>query len=225
MFRVEDKYALTTNECQIIKERLGTLIGVDQNDINQQGYKISSLYFDNVYDSSLKDTIAGTPLRHKYRIRIYNDSLDVIKLEVKTKYYNRISKQSVNISYEDMLKLIRSEAIEQGDDFRDPKTVFNIGIKAEGLRPKIIVTYERKAFVYDFGNVRITLDENIRGSNQIQQFGISNLSYEYPTDNYPVLEVKYDEFLPDFIAQILEINNLWKISTSKYRLCREIYYL
>jgi hypothetical protein len=105
----------------------------------------------------------------------------------------------------------------------DPRTNFALAIRNRGLKPKVIVTYERKAFVYETGNVRITFDRNVRGSNRIDLFGDKNLLYEYPKDYNAILEVKYDEFLPDFIAQSLEIDSMWQVSYSKYKICRELY--
>lgn len=224
MYRVEDKYSISPEEFFVLKERLGVIMPSDSNDKNGVGYKISSVYFDDIYDTHYTDTVDGNPVRKKYRIRIYNDSFNMIKLEVKYKQYNRIKKLSRKISYRQMLALINGDTIEYDSDcLEDPITDFNMEIRQRLLRPKVIVTYERKAFVNMAGNVRITFDTGVRASDRVMEFGKKELVYDYPEDINSVLEVKYDEFLPQHIAQTLELNTMWQTSFSKYRICREVY--
>lgn len=226
MFRVEDKYNLSPDNLILMKHRMDALLQPDDFTCNEIGYKISSVYFDDIYDTHLLDTINGNPIRQKFRIRIYNDCFDTIKLEVKSKQYNWIRKKSKAISYEQMQMLLMGEPVDFGEmseDLEDPGWAFNIGITSRALKPKVIVTYERKAYINETGNVRITFDENVRGSNRIDLFGTSDLVYDYPEEGDSILEVKYDEVLPDYIAQTLEMNQMWKASFSKYKLCRELY--
>ena len=159
--------------------------------------------------------------RNKYRIRIYNDSLDVIKLEVKSKRDNRILKRSRTISIAEMKSLINGECIEDSASEEDPATLFNLAIKTRGLRPRVIVAYERKAYVYEPGNVRITFDRNVRASGRVEEFGQKNIVYDFLQEYDKVLEVKYDEFIPDFLLQLLELGNMQQSAYSKYQLCRE----
>lgn len=222
MYRVEDKYVLPHTDFFLLRNRIETILSPDSNS-NDDGYKISSVYFDDIEDIHLRDTVEGNPVRQKYRIRIYNDSFNVIKLEVKFKQYNRIFKKAQKISVEELRRLINCQTIESPNDLNNARCLFNLAITERGLRPKVIVTYERKAFVYNPGNVRITFDSNLRGSNQIKYFGDKNLVYDYPEGTGTVLEVKYDEFLPKFIAQTLEIDSMWQTANSKYRICREIF--
>lgn len=155
----------------MLQSRMEAALRSDVNEGGSDGYRISSLYFDDIRDSCLQDTVDGVNRRNKYRIRIYNDSLDVIKLEVKSKKNNRIQKRSKTISKAQMESLMRGECIEDGASAKDPATLFNLAIRTQGLRPKVIVTYERKAYVYEPGNVRITLDRNVRASSRVEAFG------------------------------------------------------
>lgn len=224
MLRVEDKYLVPYIDYCLLRERLSAVALLDYySEGKPDGYKISSLYFDDMYDSNYYDTVSGNPIRKKYRIRLYNDSLAPIKLEVKTKYYSRISKESCLISVDEMNKLIRGELIEWGETRDNPRSAFNEAISVKKLVPKIIVTYERNAFVYDFGNMRITFDHDIRTSNLVEYFGKPGIHYSrLKMDNY-ILEVKYDEFIPDFMVQTLRVNTMWQTSFSKYRICCEMF--
>lgn len=224
MYRVEDKYSCTSQELTILQSRIGAILKPDSHENNDEGYSIISVYFDDIYDTHMQDTIDGNSFRDKYRIRIYNHSFDTIKLEVKSKSYNRVNKKSSLITFDQMQQLLQGNSIEHGNSLEDPATLFHIAISQRRLSPKVIVAYERKAYIYEPGNVRITFDRNIRASNQIELFGNSKITYDnLRQENNAVLEVKYDEFMPGFISQMLETGNMRQTSYSKYRLCREIY--
>lgn len=221
MYRVEDKYMLNKPNMFILEHRISTILQPDMYS-GAEGYNISSVYFDDLFDTCFNDTLDGIEDRDKYRIRIYNNSFDVIKLEVKHKKRNRISKDSCSITYEQLKALLQGEPI-LGDNNPTIRQ-FNLAISERGLRPKVIVTYERNAYVYDAGNVRITFDRNVRASRDIDRFGQPDLIYD-TVDNVDdledIVEVKYDEFLPAFIADNLEMGQMVQVSFSKYGLCRE----
>lgn len=222
MYRVEDKYICSNQELFSLQSRLECVLESDSNQRDSRGYVITSVYFDDLYDSHMQDTVDGNKERSKYRIRIYNHSLDAIKLEVKYKKYSRIFKISKTITKEQMDMLLSGQCIDESCmSMRNPITLFNIAIKKRGLRPKVIVEYERKAYVFGPGNVRITFDRNLRYSTQVEQFGKRDTVFCQVREFPNVLEVKYDELLPGFIAQLLEIGNLNQTSYSKYRICRE----
>lgn len=111
MYRVEDKYGCTDMQLIMLQSRMEAVLKPDINEGGPEGYRITSLYFDDLTDSCLRDTVDGVNRRNKYRIRIYNDSLDVIKLEVKTKRDNRILKRSKTITREQMESLMRGNAL------------------------------------------------------------------------------------------------------------------
>ena len=136
---------------------------------------------------------------------------------------NRVRKKSRNITEEELRKLMNGECIRSQSSMEDPATLFNLAIQMDILRPKVIVTYERKAFVFAPGNVRITLDRNIRSSNYVEHFGDSEISFDFLKEQDEIVEVKYDEFIPEFILQLLELGNMQQIAYSKYKLCRERY--
>lgn len=222
MWRVEDKYVCSEQELLILQANIGSILGEDHHQCDDSGYCITSVYFDDLYDSAYRDAVDGNAIRRKYRIRIYNGSLRQIKLEIKDKRYSRVLKKSQLITEDQMYQLLEGQQINCGQyDMESPAGLFNLALVQNRLRPKIIVEYDRKAFVYQPGNVRITFDRNIRFSDQITRFGRERISYDYLDNPGDVLEVKYDEFLPQFIAQTLEAGNMIQASYSKYALSRE----
>lgn len=223
MYRVEDKFICDEKQLFYLQSKLECILHTDQNQESQYGYMITSVYFDDYQDRHLIDAVNGNQVREKYRIRIYNGSYDVIKLEVKYKRDSRILKKSCRISREQMIKLLQGQCIEDCAPSLDSTiTLFNIAINERKLRPVIIVEYDRKAFVFDAGNVRITLDRNLRFSKRVDLFmQEAEFPRTYVQKPDSVLEVKYDEFLPGFIAGILETGNMRQEAYSKYRICRQ----
>lgn len=202
MFRVEDKYLLSHTSMWELENRISAILKSDSHNIDNNGYKISSLYFDDINDTCLRDTLSGNPIRNKYRLRIYNDSLDTIKCEVKSKLYNRTLKNSKTISKDDMLSLCIGDCIEDTEDSSDPRFCFNTAIKTNLLRPRVIVTYERQSYISELGNVRITFDRNVRASRLTESFGCSDIIYDYPAkEQRNILEVKYDGYIPNYILK------------------------
>ena len=223
MYRVEDKYTCDEKQLAVLQARLKTVLRPDYNQSGDEGYQITSVYFDDLYDTHLQDTEDGNRLREKYRIRIYNDSFETIKLEIKYKRDSRVFKRAETISAEQMKRLLAGQCIPDKSPSADSTiTLFNLAIANRGLRPRVIVEYDRAAYVFDAGNVRITLDRNLRASTDFDGFIHKNQAYYRPVPEFDrVLEVKYDELLPGFIARLLETGNMNQTSFSKYRLCRE----
>lgn len=224
MYRVEDKFTCHEQDMVLLQARLKTILPPDQNQVGDYGYKITSVYFDDLQDTHLQDTEDGTRLREKYRIRIYNDSFETIKLEVKYKKDSRVFKKAKSITFSQLKQLLAGECIPDANPSTDSTiTLFNLAILTRGLRPKVIVEYDRAAYVFEAGNVRITLDRNLRASTDFDAFLNNNQAhYDSVPEFDRVLEVKYDEFLPGFIARILETGNMNQTTFSKYRLCREL---
>ena len=221
MYRVEDKFRCTNQNMYQLQQRLNAVLQADSNENSAEGYRVASLYFDDLADSCLNAAKEGDYSRRKYRIRIYNDSLDIIKLEIKEKLGNRVFKMSKGINAEELYKLMCGKCIPSSSSIEDPAFLFNLAIQTQALCPKVIIAYERKAFAYPPGNVRITFDRNIRASLQTSAFGLQEISFMPLRGEDAVLEIKYDEFIPHFIMQLLELDSLQQTAYSKYCLCRE----
>lgn len=214
-FRHEMKIEISPSDCVLLRMRLGALMKRDANGENGK-YEIRSLYFDTLDDRALMEKIDGVNEREKYRLRLYNGNADFIKLEVKRKISGLTNKESAVISRE------RAEEILSGNTAwmagSDCALIRNLHdkMKYEGLRPKTIVAYTREAFLYDAGNVRITLDYDIRTGAKTEDF-LKNECAGVPVwqDRY-LLEVKWDEFLPDIIRDAMRIDGRSVGAFSKY---------
>ncbi len=220
-YRNEYKYICSQNELIILKSRLLPLISLDRHLQNKESYNIRSLYFDDYNDSCMKENEAGLDNRKKFRIRIYNKSDQRICLEVKYKIHDKTKKESCLLSRDQCEQLMNGNKLKYSDAFERPLKMLYFEMETHMMKPVVIVEYERTAFVCGSGNVRITFDRNIASSESITQFLEDNISlHPVMPINQHILEVKYDELLPDFIAQSLELGRLQRTSFSKYYTCR-----
>lgn len=221
-FRHEIKYLCTEAELRQIQNRIKNLMQYDKHAGEKNVYRIRSVYFDHFDNRCYYENESGTEPREKFRIRIYNANFDVIKLELKRKENGKVLKQSCSLSYEQCMQILHNKILPLKAENSPLLNKFVLQQQISGLKPKIIVEYDREPFVYKNGNVRVTFDRNIRSSNAIEDFFEERLNTRLILENQQhVLEVKYDEFLPDFIYNSVQIPNLQQTAFSKYYLCRK----
>lgn len=221
-FRHEFKYDIDNLQAEILKNRLSDIMEYDTHTGVNGQYEVRSLYFDDYNNSCYYEKENGIDSREKFRLRIYNGSDSRIQLELKKKEHDKIFKQTCLISKEQAQALIEGRSLDW-DDNMDPliKKLY-ILMETRLMRPKIIVVYDRIPFIHPDGNVRITLDLNISASGEIQDFFKKELCTRpiRPSGQH-ILEVKYDEFIPDYIFRSVQTNRLDRIAFSKYYLCRK----
>ncbi len=221
-YRRELKYIVKSSDLAILEQRMNTVMKLDKNVFDGNAYNIRSIYFDNYYNEYFYDNEDGVNERLKIRMRIYNRSDSIIKLEIKYKNNGVTKKEACCISRAVCDKLIRGEKLNI-TDCKNNKVLNKIYIEEHTklLKPKVIVEYERRAYVDYIGNVRITFDTNIRASKYIDRFFEEDI-YAAPIleTGAHVLEVKYDELLPDYISGSIELNTLEQTAFSKYYLSR-----
>ena len=221
-YRHELKYICTAAELAMIQGRIHHLIPLDSHAGENGMYQIRSLYFDDYYDRCYYENENGTDPREKFRIRIYNGKTDKISLELKKKERGKTLKLSCPLTEEQCRMLMRGEVLPDCDEYPPVLQKLLLQMKTAMLRPKIIVEYDRVPYVYKLGNVRITLDKNISSSLAIDRF-LDPTIHKRPImpAGQHVLEVKFDEFLPDYIYQTLQLRNLRQTAFSKFYLCRK----
>lgn len=220
-YRKELKFIIKESDWEILKVRIKNLMTLDTNINEEQYYNVRSLYFDDYNNTFYHENEAGIDERIKIRLRIYNKALDIIKLEIKYKNNGLTKKESCIISKEMAEKLIEGKNLCYSECSNKVLKKIYLEQQINFLKPKIIVEYDRFVFTNLVGNVRITFDKNIRTSKYINRFGEDDI-YNVPIldDGSHILEVKYDELLPDYIAQVLELNTLNATAFSKYYLSR-----
>ena len=218
-YRHEWKHEISYMDMLTLRSRLSAVAKRDVHTIDGK-YFIRSLYFDNASDKALREKIDGVNKREKFRIRFYNHDTSVIHLEKKSKINGLGIKESAVLTKE------QAQAIVDGNYewmIKSDEPLINefyCKIMVQGLRPKTIVDYTREPFVFKAGNVRVTLDYNIRTGLRCTDF-LNPDCITIPAGNAPIiLEVKWDEYLPDIIRDVVQIPSCRSGAFSKYAVCR-----
>ena len=221
-FRHELKYQITDAQVQLLKNRITHLIPPDRHAGPSGTYTIRSLYFDDYEDRCRRENEDGTDPREKFRIRIYNHSTDRIMLECKRKERGKTHKTSCPLTVEQTRLLMAGKPLPDIGTQHPVLRKLTMLMLTRRMHPVVIVEYDRIPYVYKNGNVRITLDTNIRSSAAVGSF-LDETIQSRPVLGLgqQLLEVKYDEYLPDFIYRSLQLHSLRQTAFSKYYVCRK----
>lgn len=216
MLRREIKFLISYAEYVMLSRRINSLLTRDKHNFNEDGYLISSVYFDDKSDSSFFEKVAGVADRKKYRLRYYNRSNDYIVFERKNKKGDRIEKESVRIDEKTFYSLAEGN-FDVLADSASPllREVYAIN-KSAGLLPRLFCEYVREAYVHPLSETRITFDKRLKCA---PARGISierdpGAYFVFPEDRV-ILEVKYNEYIPRFISDALSTGRI-PVSSSKY---------
>lgn len=218
MYRHELKFIINKAYSEMLKNQLALIMDVDENSIDNT-YFIRSLYFDDINNSAYYEKVDGVEKRKKYRIRIYNLDDSFIRLERKDKDRDLTHKEQTRITKEIYTKIINND-LDDIDLSDNLVKEFITYIKTKGLKPAVIVDYNRLAYTYPLFDTRITFDENIKtGRFNYDLFGECQ-TYNVLEDEV-VLEVKFNEMLPSHIARVIMNIPSVRQAISKYALCFE----
>ncbi len=219
-FRHELKHYLNYSDYLVLHQRLKATLKTDEH-VNETGqYKIRSLYFDNQNDKALREKIYGINVREKFRLRYYNDDPSLIYLEKKSKINGLCKKYKTPLAEKEVQAILAGD-VEWMKKSRDALVLeLYSKMQSQQLRPKTIVEYTREPFVYCPGNVRITLDKDIKTGLFSTDFFNPALPLISAGEQTIILEVKYDDFLPDIIKNIIQVGNRKTTACSKYAACR-----
>ena len=218
-YRHEWKHEINYCDMLTLRTRLSAIMKRDSHAMNG-GYKIRSLYFDNMSDKALREKVDGVNIREKFRLRYYNGDTSLINLEKKSKINGLCAKERCVISKEEAQSVVDGDYGWMAASGRPLCRELYYKILSQGLRPKTIVDYIRDPFVYDPGNVRVTIDHNIRTGVLRTDF-LNPETLTLPAGDAPIiLEVKWDEYLPDIIRDVVTIPGRRAAAFSKYAQCR-----
>ena len=223
-YRHELKFVISEADAALLAIRLRAALQPDPYAAQSGGeYFIRSLYFDDPSDSAVSEKVSGVEYRDKWRIRIYNLSDSIIKLERKHKNGQFILKNSLTLSRRECNALCAGAygfLLHRKEPFAKEAYAEMV---TKHLRPKVIVDYDREPFVFPVQDVRITLDRNIRtGMRSTDLFNPNIITY--PATEYLgqcILEVKFNDYLESYVMELLQLNAAQRSAASKYLFCRQ----
>lgn len=222
-YRHELKFKISNSAAEVLKQKLSLILKKDKNAYYSDGsYLIKSLYFDDLDSTSYYEKMDGVLYRKKYRIRIYNNNDEFIRLEKKMKHNTYTAKEQILIS-KDIYSKILNGKLDEIDSPTGLLEEFITNSKTKHLVPSVIVLYHRTAFTYPISEVRITFDSHIQsGLYNYDLFDKKVPMYDVSEPGKQVLEVKFNEVLPLHIANILNDIPSCKEAVSKFAICRSI---
>lgn len=218
-FRHEWKHEINQSDLIALRHRLRAVAKIDDHALNGK-YEVRSLYFDNLADQALREKRDGVNGREKFRLRYYNGDLSLIHLEKKSKINGLTSKESADISRDEVFALLQGASEWMMESSEKLIKEFYYKKRSKGLYPKTIVDYTREAFFYRPGNVRVTLDSQIRTGMSCVDF-LNPSCVTIPAGEAPIiLEVKWDAYLPSVIRDCVQLSGRHTSAFSKYAACR-----
>lgn len=224
--RFERKYIIDFETYKKIKNYIKKYFDKDKNGENGR-YKVTSLYYDSEDFRFYREKIDGERKRSKVRLRIYtnlkgnhlNPTKNKVLLEIKKRNNLNIFKKKSLMTQKEAEKFIENPNLHKIliknkksalTEAAYLKTLYNI-------KPAVIVTYIREAFMNKFGpEVRITFDRNIkyRDNNfDVQDINCKNYSLD---PRLIIMEIKYNEILPVWILELISKHNLTLNTFGKY---------
>lgn len=218
-YRHEYKFLISQTDAQLLKLRLPHIMERDPHAGPSGQYTIRSLYFDDFHHSAFDEKVSGINVRAKYRIRYYNYDASVLKLEKKEKLGSLTRKTAQPITLEDAL------ALEQCRFGGCPDTRDGLAqeLHLKGLRPKVLVDYDRTPFICRDGNTRITLDENVRTRPyDTRLLAPHDAMIPVLEPGQVILEVKFDDFLPGCLNDAIADIPKAALAISKFALCMNL---
>ena len=222
-YRHEYKYVLDDLKTTLMKARAGALFRPDPYARPDGMYSIKSLYFDDINNGCFYDAANGNDPRAKFRIRLYNDDADMIRLEKKIKRNGFTLKEQAMLSREECESLIQGRPVDIGSAEDEKKRSLLSQMSVNGLIPVIIIAYERQPFICPGSDIRFTIDTRITFSTDVKSFldpdkkAVMSLG-----SGFSVMELKWGRYLPGYITEYLAINSLERTRFSKYYYCRSM---
>lgn len=220
--RHELKYYIDPPQYRILRSRLSALLPLDPHAGPNGRYHIRSLYFDDFKNTAFFEKQAGVARRKKYRMRIYDHSDAVIKLEKKVKLDQYIGKESTNLTREEADRILSGDISYLACSEKRFLRGFYIESRRNLLRPNVIVDYYREAYIHPMGNVRITFDIGLHtGLNCLALFDKDIFTVGAIEEPGVIFEVKYDNFIPQAIRGLFPSTIRPRLSVGKFVICKK----
>ncbi len=218
-YRHEWKHELNAADLVVLRQRLRAVMEPDSHAVDGR-YRIRSLYFDTPSDRALREKVDGVDRREKFRLRYYDGDTSVIHLEKKSKRAGLGNKQTAPLTAAEAQAIVDGRLDWMPSHPQGLVRELYAKMDTQLLRPKTIVDYLREPFVYAPGNVRVTLDYDIRTGLRCTDF-LSPDCVTVPAGDAPIiLEVKWDAFLPGLIRDAVRLPGRRVTAFSKYAQCR-----
>ncbi|NLZ24429.1 polyphosphate polymerase domain-containing protein [Candidatus Dojkabacteria bacterium] len=215
--RQELKYYIDWKDYLYAKSILSKTMQQDQYQKDEEGYFVRSIYFDDIYNTSLNENLGSEYYRTKYRLRTYSFDQQWAKIEKKSKKGEYLYKKSTTISRSMANKMLNNSFSSSFLKKRNPtmnSLCFNLCKKY--YHPVVTIDYIRDAFVKD-NNLRISFDKNLRyNDTKFELYNEDLDTISFLNNKVVIMEIKYDKFYPAWLPNLLKLNCSPALPISKY---------
>jgi len=233
--RYEYKYQISPEMIPKLGNYITPFTTVDPHlkDATENKYTVRSIYFDTPTLDFYYEKMDGLKIRKKLRVRTYNEMNDFAFLEIKRKFINCVVKERSKLPFKVIERLINTmeeSAIEYPDNDYNSRLVsgkFVYTLLKKGLLPVLLVVYEREAYIGLIDDrERLTIDTDVRAIPEPDLGDILITDNFIPImKNLDILELKFDNIMPQWMKNLVSEFGLERKSISKYCLgidaCRE----
>lgn len=220
VYRHEYKYRISNMSAELLKRQLGFALRKDKNSGASGGYMIRSLYFDDIDHTAYHEKLSGISERAKYRLRYYNYDTSYIVFEKKAKRDMYSHKESVRVTMEQANAMLHGDRFALHHSDQPLLQEFAALCAVRQMKPHVLVDYDRIAFTHPVSNVRVTLDLNLRTAPfKTDLFNSKHALLPVFPEGEQLMEVKFNEFLPEFIGDLLYDVPKTLVANSKYTIC------
>ncbi len=224
--RREAKFILSKPQYDLLTEKIRDKMCPDIYCIDGEKYTVRNVYYDTENNGILYRCSNKPDYKEKVRIRSYypvkNDS-DEVFLEIKKKINGVVVKRRVTLPYCDAVNFLEKGIKPNVNDFSSKQTVLEIEnfLKKYPVKPYSFIKYERLAF-FDKNNphIRLTVDNDIKIRTENPDIKNENATqYLIDKDKF-IAEIKFDNAIPLYLAEILSECN---VSMQGFSKCGTIY--
>lgn len=219
--RYEIKYLLTMEQKEQIKEAMAGYMSADTYGRST----ICNIYYDTPDFLLARRSIERPVYKEKLRLRSYGipgpDS--TVFVELKKKYQSVVYKRRISMKEDAAIRYLNGE--EKASDTQITREMDYFLKFYQNLQPKVVISYEREAFyARNDHEFRVTFDENILW----RDYDLSLLkgAYGEPVlrSGQALMEIKTGGAIPIWMSRLLNENQIYKASFSKYGSAYKIIY-
>ncbi|MFX1295880.1 MAG: VTC domain-containing protein [Promethearchaeota archaeon] len=226
--RFEVKYQISLKERDNLLRYIQPFMRLDPYVQNNYDYEVRSLYFDSNFQHSFLEKEDGIGFRKKLRIRYYpnstRDNKSYVFIEIKKKINENVAKRRIYIPLENVLNILNNnhkvaKNFYENASTQDKNTLKEIWFfcKKYKLKPVCIVSYKRRPYLSRFENTfRITFDTNVKVRNHNLDLRIGGGSKFIIPQNICIMEVKFNNFIPNWAIKIIQKNDCIQYKISKF---------
>ena len=211
--RYEIKYKLTKSQYLAIIDEIKKHVIQDEYGKTT----IQSLYYDTDSFLLIRNSIEKPIYKEKLRLRSYGlvNKNQKVFLELKKKYDKVVYKRRISIEEERAQQLIEGK-YSSSIPSQIEKEIAYVCKFYQGLKPKMLLLYDRVAYYGKTEDLRITFDSNIGYRTEQLNLHTSLKRNMILPDGEIMMEIKTGKAYPMWLVKLLNGNKIYKTSFSKY---------